>query len=58
MFQAEETVNSKSLRQEYIQCILGTNSKEASGTGEPGTGLMAGVYGPNQNLEGPTSQMG
>ena len=29
MFQAEETVNSKSLRQEYIQCILGTNSKEA-----------------------------
>ena len=51
-------MNSKSLRQEYTQCIPGTNSKEASGTGEPGTGLTAGVYAPIQNQEGPTIQTG
>ena len=58
MFQAEGTVSPKALRQECTQCLLRTNSKEASGTGEQGAGRMVGVCGLDQNLEGCISQTG
>ena len=44
VFQAEGTISSKALRQACTKYVPRTNSKEVSGTGEQGAGLMTGVW--------------